>query len=155
MFSGLTGQMSADMAIDLGTANTLVAITGEGFLQVQDPDGNIYYTKAGMLNIDTNGRLVDTNGNFVLGTGATSGQLNSTEPGRSIIQITVDPVEPAYAMLETTVLGKALKITSEPWQCQLYDFLKHETQRRHGVHERRAARGHHGERQQQYRRPPE
>ena len=96
------------------TGNSLdVAITGEGFLQVQDPDGNIYYTKAGMLDIDTNGRLVDTNGNFVLGTGATSGQLNSTEPGRSIIQITVDPVEPAYAMLETTVLGKALKITSD------------------------------------------
>lgn len=96
------------------TGNPLdVAITGEGFLQVQDPDGNIYYTKAGMLDIDTNGRLVDTNGNFVLGTGATSGQLNSTEPGRSIIQITVDPVEPAYAMLETTVLGKALKITSD------------------------------------------
>lgn len=96
------------------TGNPLdVAITGEGFLQVQDPDGNIYYTKAGMLDIDTNGRLVDTNGNFVLGTSATSGQLNSTEPGRSIIQITVDPVEPAYATLETTVLGKALKITSD------------------------------------------
>ena len=31
-FSGLTGQMSADMAIDLGTANTLVAITGEGIV---------------------------------------------------------------------------------------------------------------------------
>ena len=28
-FSGLTGQMSCDMAIDLGTANTLVAIPGE------------------------------------------------------------------------------------------------------------------------------
>lgn len=96
------------------TGNSLdVGITGEGFLQVQDPDGNIYYTKAGMLDIDTNGRLVDTNGNFVLGTSATSGQLNSTEPGRSIIQITVDPVEPAYASLETTVLGNALKITSD------------------------------------------
>lgn len=96
------------------TGNSLdVAITGEGFLQVQDPDGNIYYTKAGMLDIDTNGRLVDTNGNFVLGTGATSGKLNSSEPGRSIIQITVDPVEPAYPMLETTVLGKPLKITSD------------------------------------------
>ena len=31
-FSSLTGQMSADMAIDLGTANTLVAITGEGIV---------------------------------------------------------------------------------------------------------------------------
>lgn len=31
-FSGLTGQMSTDMAIDLGTANTLVAVTGEGIV---------------------------------------------------------------------------------------------------------------------------
>ena len=30
MFSGLTGQMSTDMAIDLGTANTLVGISGQG-----------------------------------------------------------------------------------------------------------------------------
>ena len=96
------------------TGNSLdVAITGEGFLQVQDADGNIFYTKAGMLDIDPNGRLVDTNGNFVLGTSATSGQLNSTEPGRSIIQITVDPVEPAYPMLDTTVLGNPLRITSD------------------------------------------
>lgn len=35
------------------TGNPLdVAIAGEGFLQVMDPDGNIYYTKAGMLDID-------------------------------------------------------------------------------------------------------
>lgn len=95
------------------TGNQLdIAITGEGFLQVQDPEGNIYYTKAGMLDIDTLGRVVDTNGNFVLGTSATSGQLNSTEPGKSVIQITVDPVEPQYGMIETTVLGLPLKITS-------------------------------------------
>lgn len=95
------------------TGNQLdVAITGEGFLQVQDAEGNIFYTKAGMLDIDTEGRLVDTNGYFVLGTSATSGQLNSTEPGKSIIAITVDPVEPQYGALETTLLGKALKITS-------------------------------------------
>ena len=30
--SELTGQMSADMAIDLGTANTLIAISGEGIV---------------------------------------------------------------------------------------------------------------------------
>ncbi len=35
-FSGLTGQMSTDMAIDLGTANTLVAIPGEGIV-VNEP----------------------------------------------------------------------------------------------------------------------
>ena len=32
MFSQFTGQMSTDMAIDLGTANTLVAIKGEGIV---------------------------------------------------------------------------------------------------------------------------
>ena len=31
-FSNLTGQMGTDMAIDLGTANTLVAMTGEGIV---------------------------------------------------------------------------------------------------------------------------
>ena len=35
-FSGLTGQMSCDMAIDLGTANTMVAIPGEGIV-VNEP----------------------------------------------------------------------------------------------------------------------
>lgn len=95
------------------TGNQLdIAITGEGFLQVQDPEGNIYYTKAGMLDIDTLGRVVDTNGNFVLGTSAASGQLNSNEPGRSIIQITVDPVEPQVSSIDTTVLGRGLTITA-------------------------------------------
>ena len=41
-----------------------------------DPDGNIYFTKAGMLDIDpATGALVDSNGNFVLGTSATEGKL--------------------------------------------------------------------------------
>ena len=93
------------------TGNTLdLAITGDGFFQVQDPDGNIYYTKAGMLNIDTNGCVVDGNGNFVLGTTATSGQLDSTSPGSSIIKINVDPVEPAYGTIEADLLGRKLLI---------------------------------------------
>ncbi len=44
------------------------AIAGEGFFQVMDPDGNIFYTKAGLLDYDANGYLIDINGNFVLGT---------------------------------------------------------------------------------------
>ena len=35
-----------------------VAIAGEGYLQVMDADGNIFYTKAGMLDIDAEGNLV-------------------------------------------------------------------------------------------------
>jgi len=52
-----------------------VAINGEGYLQVMDGSGNIFYTKAGMLGYDANtGYLVDMNGNFVLGNqGTTTG----------------------------------------------------------------------------------
>ncbi len=32
MFSGLLGMLSADMAIDLGTANTLVYVKGRGIV---------------------------------------------------------------------------------------------------------------------------
>lgn len=56
-----------------------VAIAGEGYLQVMDADGNIFYTKAGMLDIDAEGNLVDANGNFVLGvSGSPSGQEASS-----------------------------------------------------------------------------
>ena len=45
-----------------------VAITGEGFFQVMDSDGNIFYTRAGNLQLDNNsGNLVDANGYTVLG----------------------------------------------------------------------------------------
>lgn len=54
-----------------------VAITGEGFFQVMDPDGNIFYTKAGLLDYDANGYLTDINGNFVLGAASKDGDPNS------------------------------------------------------------------------------
>lgn len=89
------------------------AITGEGFFQVMDPDGNIYYTKAGMFDIDSaTGALVDSNGNFVLGTSATDGKLDSTDPGKNKIFITVNPVQASEAKVETMISGKNLKITS-------------------------------------------
>ncbi len=54
-----------------------VAITGEGFFQVMDPDGNIFYTKAGILDYDSNGYLTDVNGNFVLGSAKADGTAGS------------------------------------------------------------------------------
>jgi flagellar hook-basal body protein len=91
------------------TGNPLdVAITGEGFLQVQDADGNVFYTKAGMLDIDPQGRLVDSNGNLVLGTSAAGGKLNSSEPGRSIIQL--PSIGGTYSGLDKNrVLGRSLR----------------------------------------------
>ena len=57
-----------------------VAIAGEGYLQVMDADGNIFYTKAGMLDIDAEGNLVDVNGNFVLGvSGEPTGRAASSD----------------------------------------------------------------------------
>lgn len=43
------------------------AIQGEGFFQVMDAAGNIYYTRAGVFNVDNAGNLVDPNGYVVLG----------------------------------------------------------------------------------------
>ena len=95
------------------TGNPLdVCITGEGFLQVMDPDGNIYYTKAGMLDIDSNGYVIDSSGNFVLGTSATEGRLDSTEPGKSKIKIDVAPIQASEAKVSSEVGGKTITITS-------------------------------------------
>lgn len=90
------------------------AITGEGFFQVMDPDGNIYYTKAGMLDIDpATGAVVDSNGNFVLGTSATEGKLDSAQPGSNKIMIAVNPVQASQASVSKEISGRTLTITSE------------------------------------------
>ncbi len=85
-----------------------VAIAGEGFLQVQDPDGNIFYTRAGMLNIDAAGNLVDMSGNFVLGT---SGDPLGKAPGSDKIQIGIDPVSPSTGSVTEKINGIEYTIT--------------------------------------------
>lgn len=90
-----------DNAMDL-------AIDGEGFFQVQDADGNIFYTRAGMTRFDSAGNLVDAMGNFVLGvSGNPIGKASSSEK----IQIQVPPVEPSAAKVIETING--VKITIE------------------------------------------
>lgn len=63
-----------------------VAITGEGYFQVMDGDGNIFYTKAGMLDIDAEGNIVDINGNFILGVNS-AGISSGTGPSSNKIKI--------------------------------------------------------------------
>ncbi len=85
------------------TGNPLdIAITGEGFLQVQDSDGNIFFTKAGMLDIDSSGNLIDSNGNFVLGT---SGNPVGKAASSSKITFTIPSVDPAAASATNTING--------------------------------------------------
>lgn len=78
-----------------------VAITGDGYLQVMDEGGDIYYTKAGMLDIDSEGNLVDINGNFVLGVSGDSTQ----DPGSNKIKITLPYLDAASGKAEEDING--------------------------------------------------
>lgn len=46
--------------------NTDLAIDGEGFFKVIDSNGNEAYSRSGVLQIDSNGKLVDSNGNTLV-----------------------------------------------------------------------------------------
>lgn len=77
-----------------------VAIAGEGYLQVMDGTGNIFYTKAGMLDIDAEGNLVDVNGNFVLGV---SGNNLNMEGSSNRIRIELPYENPTAASAEDMI----------------------------------------------------
>lgn len=116
---GYGAQMSSiDLMMDSSSMTSTgfaldCAITGEGFFQVMDPDGNIYYTKAGMLDINpATGALVDSNGNFVLGTSATDGKLDDSHPGQNKIIIQVDSVQASVARVSQLVGGRTITIES-------------------------------------------
>jgi flagellar basal-body rod protein FlgG len=48
------------------TSNPLdLVIQGNGFFQVQQPTGNLAYTRAGEFQLDKNGNIVDANGNAI------------------------------------------------------------------------------------------
>lgn len=86
-----------------------VAITGEGFLQVMDGDGNIFYTKAGMLDYDSNGYLTDINGNFVLGAAS-----SDSNPDSQKIRLTNLPaVQATQASAKETLHGVNYTIKAE------------------------------------------
>lgn len=87
-----------------------VALDGEGFLQVMDADGNKYYTRAGQLNFDANGNLVDSKGNFVLGV---NGDPFGKDAGSDKIQVNLGSVNPAAAKAEETIDGILWTITAQ------------------------------------------
>jgi flagellar hook-basal body protein len=56
------------------------AIQGEGFFQVMDQSGNIFYSRNGKFSVDDFGNLVDSGNNIVLGTtGDPTGQTARSE----------------------------------------------------------------------------
>ncbi|WMJ82917.1 flagellar hook protein FlgE [Oscillospiraceae bacterium LTW-04] len=92
----LMGQSSftmTDSSMDL-------AIDGEGFFQVQDADGNKFYTRSGSLTFDSAGNLVDSQGNFVLGI---SGDPLGKSTGSNLIQLSLPSVTPSGSSVSTTI----------------------------------------------------
>lgn len=86
-----------------------IAIAGEGFLQVMGADGNIMYTKAGMLDIDAEGNLVDVNGNFVLGV---NGSDTTLPPSSQKIQVALPYLDANAASVNTMINNKDYTITA-------------------------------------------
>lgn len=66
-----------------------MAINGNGFFQVMDGSGNIFYTRAGVFNIDDAGYLVNADGYHVLGiAGDSAGQEAGSEIIRAVVPAT-------------------------------------------------------------------
>lgn len=86
-----------------------VAIAGEGYLQVMDADGNTYYTKAGMLDIDAAGNLVDNNGYFVLGT---VGSVVGQDAGSNKIKVNLPYESASNSSAEFTINNKTYTLVS-------------------------------------------
>lgn len=93
LLMGRTSFQMTDNSMDL-------AVDGDGFFQVQDSDGNRFFTRAGQLLFDPSGNLVDAQGNFVLGV---SGDPLGTPAGDNKIQLQVPPVPPKSASMETAI----------------------------------------------------
>lgn len=101
---GRSALQSTDRGLDM-------AITGEGFFQVQDAFGNTFYTRAGVLYVDpSTNNLVDSNGYTVLGvSGNPLGKAASSEK----IHLSVPSLSAAKAEGKETINEVEYTITSE------------------------------------------
>lgn len=101
---GRSALQSTDRGLDL-------AITGEGFFQVQDAFGNTFYTRAGVLYVDpSTNNLVDSNGYTVLGV---SGNPMGKAPSSEKIHLSVPSLSASKAESKETINEIEYTITSE------------------------------------------
>lgn len=96
-----SGFTSSDSKYDM-------AIDGEGFFQVMDGSGNIYYTRAGIFNVDESGYLVDANGYHVLGV---SGDSEGQAAGSEIIRFVIADTEAKCSSATKTVNGVGVTLS--------------------------------------------
>lgn len=87
------------------------AITGEGFFQVMDSDGNVFYTRAGNLQLDyKSGNLVDANGYAVLGV---TGDPLGKAAGSDKIHLSIPSKNNAQSSSTQEINGIKYTITSQ------------------------------------------
>lgn len=85
-----------------------MAIDGEGFFQLMDGAGNIFYSRAGVFNVDEMGYLVDANGYHVLGV---SGDATSQPGSSEIIRIAIPETEAKCSSATKLVNGTNVTIS--------------------------------------------
>ncbi len=122
--SGGTNPTQIGYGSSLGTVNQVMtqsgftysdsvydcAIEGEGFFQVIDEAGNIFYTRSGVFSVDSYGNLVDANGYIVLGV---SGDPTNVETGQSQrINLYVPPVDNNIASATKVVNGYGVTVSA-------------------------------------------
>ena len=86
------------------------ALQGEGFFQVMDNSGNIFYTRAGKFSIDSYGNLCDPNGMVVCGVSGDPSQVETGQTQR--INIKVPAVDDNKASATKTVNGYDITISA-------------------------------------------
>ena len=105
---GTIAQLMVQSGLTYSDRVTDCAIQGEGFFQVMDQAGNIYYTRAGVFHIDNYGNLCDPGGNIVLGV---SGDPTGVPAGSQRINLYVPPIDNKEASVTKTLNLKEGKFT--------------------------------------------
>lgn len=99
---GTIGQVMTQSGFTYSDSIYDCALQGEGFFQVMDDAGNIFYTRSGIFNVDNAGNLTDANGYIVLGvTGDPTGVSASSQR----ISLIVPDVQNNVASATRTVTG--------------------------------------------------
>ncbi len=106
---GTIGQVMTQSGLTYSDSVTDCALQGEGFFQVMDRSGNIFFTRNGVFNIDDVGNLVDSNGYIVLGV---SGDPTGTGASQQRINISIPNVENSIASVNKTINGYGITISA-------------------------------------------
>jgi flagellar hook protein FlgE len=95
-------------AIQNSSSSTDLAIKGQGFFVVSDPSGTIYLTRAGSFVADTQGRLVNSAGYYLMGFPGNAPASSSTNAVASMQLVKVTTAKLIAAPSTTGVLAANL-----------------------------------------------